>query len=163
MVDWKEIGPVAFLKKSLISGVVSLSFSGESKSQIITKLYAAPVPPADVAELQEECTALRLGWGECSKDKKELERKLAELQSQNNFDATRLRALASKCGVSVPESDEELLSVSWVVLGSIRRVVDQLYSDPQSREEGRQETMTCQCKVTNLDGLCVECGKEVKQ
>lgn len=53
--------------------------------------------------------------------------RIAQLESQNNFDAVRLRTLASKCGVAVPESNEELLNVAGVVLGSIRRVVDSLY------------------------------------
>lgn len=50
-----------------------------TKVSLIAALsVAAPVPPADVAELNEEITALRMGWAECGEQKKELELKLAE-------------------------------------------------------------------------------------
>lgn len=56
-----------------------------------------------------------------------LQARIDELQNQNTFDAIRLRTLASKCGISVPESNEELLCVAGVVLGTIRRVIDGVY------------------------------------
>lgn len=47
--------------------------------------------------------------------------------STNNFDATRLRRLATMVGASTPESDETLLGCAGTVIGSICRQVEGLF------------------------------------
>lgn len=53
--------------------------------------------------------------------------KVAELESINTFDAKRLRTLTNLLGMSVPESDETLLSCAGTVLGSMRRVIEDMF------------------------------------
>lgn len=62
--------------------------------------------------------------------------------STNNFDAKRLRRLATLVGVSLPESDETILGCAGTVLGSISRVVEEILNEKQISE-----------------GKCPYCGK----
>ena len=80
---------------------------------------------AEVQKLREELT--------------ESQRQLGYAQSQNHFDATRLRRLCSHFAVGAPESDEELLQVAGTVIGSVLRVAEQNRAD--DRQAGRDEVM----------------------
>ena len=67
----------------------------------------------------------------------ELTEKLAAAEALNNFDATRLRRLVSFCGVACPDSDDELLHVAGVVIGSCLRVLPTMLA--KERQAGRNE------------------------
>jgi hypothetical protein len=69
----------------------------------------------------------------------ELTEKLAATKAQNKFDATRLRRLVTFCGVSCPDSDDELLQVAGVVIGSCLRVLPTMLA--KERQVGRDEVL----------------------
>lgn len=63
------------------------------------------------------------------------------LEWDDEFTAKRLRRIAAKLGISVPESDEMLLACGGTVLGAIARHVDDLLeiSPTEQQELGRNE------------------------
>lgn len=61
----------------------------EDKDAYISELLSA------IGDLTEEVTALRMGWNECSREKKELERKLAEHELFSEF---TMAAYGTACG-----------------------------------------------------------------
>ena len=69
---------------------------------------------------QDDCS----GCADRDAEIEKLKERVAWLESQNDFDAKRLRRLATLCGVSIPESDETLLNCAGTVLGSIIRGVE---------------------------------------
>lgn len=54
----------------------------------------------------------------------ELRQAIGFEQSHNNFDAARLRRLATMVGVAAPEDDETLLRSAGTMIGSICRVIE---------------------------------------
>jgi len=57
------------------------------------------------------------------------EKKAEEAETANNFDATRLKRLATICGLAYGnESDEFVLNVAGSILGEITRVVEPLFA-----------------------------------
>lgn len=64
----------------------------------------------------------------------EAEAKVKELEALNDFDAKRLRVLTNLLGMSVPESDETLLACAGTVLGTMRRVIENMFKKGNEQE-----------------------------
>jgi len=108
---------------------------------------------------EEEVEQLKAESIRSSEEITTLRRQLAEQQSQNYFDATRLRRLISFCGVSAPESDEELAGVVGVVIGSCLRALEnptasQLSAEREAvRKESAEELAKAKEEVLVLRGV----------
>ncbi len=87
---------------------------------------------------------------------KRLSRDLDFERSTNNFDATRLRRLATLVGASVPESDETLLASAGTVIGGICRQVEGIFKANEKLRAVLKEVSGCHEKH-DTPMLCEGC------
>lgn len=80
-------------------------------------------------------------FGKVADELERLQRDLDFERSTSNFDATRLRRLATLVGASTPESDETLLACAGTVLGGIARQVERGFKDLRIAKEGLPSLM----------------------
>lgn len=85
-----------------------------------------------------------------------LEKDLLFERSTNDFDAKRLRRLATLVGASTPESDETLLGCAGTVIGSICRQVEGLFKSNQKLRATLKEVSGCH-EQHDTPKLCEGC------
>jgi len=80
-------------------------------------------------------------FGKVADELERLQRDLDFERSTNDFDAKRLRRLATLVGRSVPESDETLLACAGTVLGGVALNVERVFKDFKIAQEGIHSLM----------------------